>query len=198
VWNPDPVTHRLVLLRHAKSDRELDVVDIRRPLAARGRRQAAEVGPALVAAGLVPNLALCSTAQRARQTWELVAASLVAASPHDEASSGGGSGGEPTAAHLDDGPAVTFLDELYGASVDGVLAAVRRVDESVGTLLVVGHEPTISRTATALAGLGSDDATYVRIQLGVPTAAWSVSTVLGPWAELARGGALLERLHVPA
>ena len=56
-----------------------------------------------------------------------------------------------------------------------------------------GREP-----ATALAGLGSDEATYGRILLGVPTAAWSVSVVTGPWADVARGSARLTRLHVPA
>jgi phosphohistidine phosphatase len=93
---------------------------------------------------------------------------------------------------------VEFSDELYDAGVDQVLAAVRAADEAAGVVLVVGHEPAMSRTASALAGLGSDEATYARIQLGVPTASWSVLKLLGPWSELTRGSARLERLQVPA
>ena len=81
---------------------------------------------------------------------------------------------------------------------DRVLDAVRAADEAAGVVLVVGHEPAMSRTAGALAGLGSDEATYARIQLGVPTASWSVLKLTGAWSDLARGGARLERLHVPA
>jgi phosphohistidine phosphatase len=168
------VTHRLVLLRHAKAEHGLDVPDVQRPLTTRGRRQSAEVGTALAAAGLVPDLVLCSPSVRTRQTWQLAQTTL-----HAE-------------------PEVAFPDELYDAGVDQVLAAVRAADETAGVVLVVGHEPAMSRTAAALAGLGSDEATYARVQLGVPTAAWSVSTVLGPWSDLARGSARLLRLHVPA
>ena len=67
-------THRLVLLRHAKAERGLDVPDAQRPLTVHGRRQSAEVGTALAAAGLVPDLVLCSSSVRTRQTWELVEA----------------------------------------------------------------------------------------------------------------------------
>ncbi len=165
---------RLVLLRHAKAEHGMDVADVQRPLAARGRRQSAEVGAALVAAGLVPDLVLCSSSVRTRQTWELARATLGA------------------------DPAVRYADELYDAGVDQVIAAVRTADEAAGVVLVVGHEPAMSRTAAALAGLGSDEATYARIQLGVPTGSWSVLAPVGPWADLARGSARLLRLGVPA
>jgi phosphohistidine phosphatase len=168
------VTHRLLLLRHAKAEHGLDVPDVQRPLTTRGRAQAAQVGVALSAAGLVPDLVLCSPSVRTRQTWQLAAS------------------------RLDASPEVAFPDALYDAGVDEVLAAVRAADEAAGVVLVVGHEPAMSRTAAALAGLGSDEATYARVQAGVPTAAWSVSAVLGAWADLARGSARLVRLHVPA
>ena len=168
------MTHRLVLLRHAKAEHGLDVPDVQRPLTTLGRRQSAEVGTALAAAGLVPDLVLCSPSVRTRQTWQLAQATL-----HAE-------------------PEVEFPDELYDAGVEQVLAAVRAADEAAGVVLVVGHEPAMSRTASALAGLGSDEATHARIQLGVPTASWSVLVPTGPWAELSRGGARLVRLGVPA
>lgn len=68
--------HTLVVVRHAKSDWSVPVGDDERPLAPRGRRQAPEVGR-WIAAHLDPlDLAVVSTATRARQTWELVAAEL--------------------------------------------------------------------------------------------------------------------------
>ena len=86
-------THRLVLLRHAKAEHGLDVPDHDRPLTLRGRRQSAEVGTALAEAGLVPDLVLCSSSVRTRQTWELARGPL---------------GAEPE---------VVFSDELYDAGV---------------------------------------------------------------------------------
>ena len=62
---------RLVLLRHAKSDWPDDVPDHERPLARRGRRDAPAAGRWLRKSGYVPDLVLCSTARRARETWQL-------------------------------------------------------------------------------------------------------------------------------
>ena len=64
---------RLVLLRHAKSDYPDEVADHDRPLAARGRRDAPLVGRWLARSGYRPDAVICSTARRARETWDLVA-----------------------------------------------------------------------------------------------------------------------------
>jgi phosphohistidine phosphatase len=66
---------RLVLLRHAKSAWP-DVADHERPLARRGRRDAPVAGRWLRTAGRVPDRVVCSTARRARETWQLAAAEL--------------------------------------------------------------------------------------------------------------------------
>src|SRR5260221_13822701 len=63
----------LLLLRHAKSSwdnpggRDFD-----RPLAPRGRRTAPLIGGHLRDRQLLPDLVLCSTARRARETYDLV------------------------------------------------------------------------------------------------------------------------------
>lgn len=63
---------RLLLLRHAKSDWHTESDhDHERPLASRGERDAIRIGRFLTAAGLRPELVLCSTAIRARRTVEL-------------------------------------------------------------------------------------------------------------------------------
>ena len=63
---------RLMLLRHAKSDWPTGLLDIDRPLAARGRDAAPRMGAHLRDEQLLPDLVLVSPARRARETWELV------------------------------------------------------------------------------------------------------------------------------
>ena len=65
---------RLILIRHAKAD--AGVVDLERPLTARGESDAAAAGRLLARAGAVPDRAVLSPARRARQTWEAVQAGL--------------------------------------------------------------------------------------------------------------------------
>src|SRR5262249_53995017 len=71
----------LLVLRHAKAAGEPGVNDVQRPLTGRGRRNAGEAGRWLLAQGLSPDRVVCSTAQRARETWALVSAALGAAAP---------------------------------------------------------------------------------------------------------------------
>ena len=65
------------------------------------------------------------------------------------------------------------------------------VSDDVRTLLVVGHEPTMSELAAALAGPGSDETTLARVRVGVPTAGWSLLGVETGWSGLTPGGAKL-------
>lgn len=167
--------HQLVLLRHAKAEHPGSLDDQLRPLALTGRKQATEVGTGLRAAGLVPDLALVSSALRTRQTWDLVRAGLEV-------------------------PAETarLSDDVYAAGIRQLLGLLRGLDESAGTVLVVGHEPTVSQTAAALAGPGSDDAALARVRVGVATASYSVLEVPSAWAALEPDGARLLRVVDPA
>ncbi|WP_204322083.1 histidine phosphatase family protein, partial [Streptococcus pneumoniae] len=61
--------HRLILLRHAKSDWPEGVADHERPLNGRGRRAAPLMGEAMVERGYVPERALVSSAKRTQETW---------------------------------------------------------------------------------------------------------------------------------
>ena len=65
---------RLMLLRHAKTERaELGERDRDRKLTKRGRTDAQAIGAYMARHGLVPDLALVSPANRARETWALAA-----------------------------------------------------------------------------------------------------------------------------
>lgn len=167
-----------MILRHAKAEHPGAVVDHERPLALLGRRQSTAVGAELARAGLAPARVLCSSALRTRQTWELVRGALTAA-------------GAPAAG------AVEVSDGLYDAGPAELVALVREVPEQDATVLVVGHEPAVSHTAAVLAGPGSDDAAVARVRTGVPTGAWSVLEVDGPWSDLDAGGARLVGFGAP-
>src|SRR5262249_12072821 len=108
----------LVLFRHAKSAWP-DLPDHERPLAGRGRRDGPVMGGGLRPAGHVPDQVLCSTARRARQTWQLARPALEAAPP------------------------VSFEDRIYLAPAGQLLDLARKAPRAVRTLLIVGHDPGI-------------------------------------------------------
>ncbi|MEU1040165.1 SixA phosphatase family protein [Streptomyces sp. NPDC005551] len=169
---PGPL-RRLVVLRHAKSAWPEGVPDHERPLGPRGRRDAPAAGRALAAADCLPDLVLCSTAVRARQTWDLVAAQW----------------GTP--------PSVRHDPRLYGAGWADLLAAVREVPDPVGTLLLIGHNPALAELVLTLAGDGLDD-TVEEVREKFPTSAVAVLAWHGDgWRDLAPGTALLTDLTVP-
>ncbi|MGW0762129.1 SixA phosphatase family protein [Streptomyces sp. NPDC002814] len=164
---------RLVVLRHAKSAWPDGVADHDRPLAPRGRRDAPAAGIALAEADCLPDLALCSTAVRARQTWELASAQW----------------GTP--------PPVRHDPRLYGADVPDLLSVVHDVSAEVETLLLIGHNPGLEELVLALAGDSLDDA-LERVRVKFPTSAIAILAWYGTsWRGLAPGGALLTSMMVP-
>jgi len=168
------IVRRLVLLRHAKAEPGGQTTDELRPLALAGRRQSQRVGVALAEHGLVPDLVLCSTAIRARQTWDLVRGGLGA--------------GEPE---------LLVSEMLYEAGIAGVLTQIREVPAQVRTVLVVGHEPIMSAVAGGLAGEGSDAAAVARLHIGMSTATFAVLEFTGSWTALDRSAARLVAVVAP-
>jgi phosphohistidine phosphatase len=120
--------HTLILLRHSKSEWSGDEADIDRPLAKRGRRQAREAGHWLSGQVDHIDLAVVSTAERARTTWDLVAAEL----------------GER--------PATRHDADAYAASVSELLDIIRRLGEELDTVVLVGHNPGLEGLAETLVG----------------------------------------------
>jgi len=118
-------SRRVALVRHAKAESGEGRDDHERELTGRGRRAAAEAGRWLAAHLPEPDLVWCSSAARARQTWDAVSASLGA------------------------GEVVTERD-LYLASATDVVERVRGAD--VPAMVVVGHNPTIEEALRALTG----------------------------------------------
>ncbi|HEY5990780.1 MAG TPA: histidine phosphatase family protein [Streptosporangiaceae bacterium] len=173
---------QLVLLRHAKSAWP-DVPDHERPLARRGRRDAPGAGRWLRDAGCVPDQVLCSTAVRARQTWQLAQTGLGTSPP------------------------VTFERRAYQASAAGLLHLVQLTSATVRTLLIIGHDPAIQDLALTLAeaapqagasGAGAGPPPPLdRMRAKFPTAAIAILEFTGPWARLGPGLARLASFVTP-
>jgi len=122
---------RLTLLRHGHAEPHADGGDHERALDARGRAAAARAARAVLDAFGKPDLALASAALRTRQTAEIFC---------QQAS---GTPGEPA------GPAMPLRFEaaLYHAPWRDLLATVQGTGDTVGHLLLVGHNPGISELA---------------------------------------------------
>lgn len=163
----------MVLLRHAKSAWPAGVPDHERPLAGKGRRNAKATGEWLRREGPVVDLVLCSDAVRARHTWEIVTAAL----PRH--------------------PEVVLVPGLYGAEPEDVVELLRECADGARTVVVVGHEPTMSGSTLLLAGRKSERAALQRVRTKFPTNGVAVLRLDGRWAELGPGQAVLETFAVP-
>ena len=174
---------KLVLLRHAKSAWPDDVPDHDRPLGRRGRRDAPAAGRWLRLAGCIPDHALCSTARRARDTWQLAQTELGAR------------------------PATDFESGVYEASASDLLDLIRRLPPAAQAVVIVGHDPALPELALALAGTAgvrclktatlTAARSFDRMQAKFPTAAIAIFELSCPWSELAPGRARLASFVTP-
>lgn len=156
----------VLILRHGKSDWDAGYdSDHERPLARRGIRAAELMGRFLSHIDQVPDQVISSTAVRARSTAEL-----------------GIEAGQWNSPAL-------YTEALYGASVGSVLELLRRIDDSIARLLLVGHQPTWSELISELTG----GATY-----RFPTAALArVDLDADHWDEVQTGNGTLVWLVTP-
>ncbi|HEX6932128.1 MAG TPA: histidine phosphatase family protein [Streptosporangiaceae bacterium] len=121
--------HRqLIVMRHAKAGELPGGPDVERALRPRGCRNATAAGQWLAGRDLVPDLVLCSSARRARQTWQYVGAELA---------------GEPE---------VVNDPRLYEAGAGGLLEIFAETRPGVRSLMYVGHNPAAADVAEILTG----------------------------------------------
>jgi phosphohistidine phosphatase len=122
---------RLWLLRHAKSSwRDAGLRDEDRPLAPRGERAADRIRDYLDAEGTRPELILCSSALRARETLGRVLPAL--------------------GTELE----VRIEPALYTFEADVLLDRLGRISSDVTSVMLVGHNPAIQDLATRIADRG--------------------------------------------
>lgn len=144
---------RLWLLRHAKAlPAQSGLSDFARRLAERGEHDARRIGERLVRLDRPPTRILASPALRARRTAEIAADVF----------------GRP-------GTDIVLDERLYLAAATKVSAVIASNNDSLDSLLVVGHNPGLSELALDLAPeLPLDDlptSGLVGIDIDAPT--WS-------------------------
>ncbi|MCV0396663.1 MAG: histidine phosphatase family protein [Rhizobiaceae bacterium] len=162
---------RLLLLRHAKAGwAEPGMRDFDRGLDGNGFQEATRMGAALREAGYVPDHAICSTARRARETWERVG--------RESGFSG----------------RVTMAETLYSTDAAGYLGLIRGFEDA-RSLIVVGHNPMTEDVAFALA---NDGRAHDKLGQGFPTAGLAVIDFEGPWSDLSPGAGRLVAFLTPA
>lgn len=154
---------RVYLLRHAKSSwDDPGLADHDRPLAPRGRRAAKLLAKHLRSERIAPDLVLCSSAQRARETLEGIAAAL--------------------------GPDVQVEPDLYGASAGELLGRLQTIPDATQSVMLIGHNPAIEGLTLSLAESGEQ---LGDVERKYPTGALATLTFEGSWAELEPGAATL-------
>ena len=166
--------HQLLLLRHAKSSwDDAALPDRDRPLNKRGRRSVVAMRQAMRELGLAPDVVLVSPARRTQETLARL---------------------EP----WDDTPLIEPTEALYLASVQDLLAVLRAVNETVRSVLLIGHNPGMQELAALLDGGGRHVGEAAqRIAAGFPTAALAEFAIAGPWHQLDAGGGRLVRFLAP-
>lgn len=164
--------HQLLLLRHAKSSwDDPKLADRDRPLSKKGRRAAGAMRNAMRELGLCPDVVLVSPSRRTLET-------LAALEPWDET------------------PLLEPVEALYLASAQQLFEVLRGVNETVRSLLLIGHNPGMHELATALAGRAPNEAAR-RLAGSFPTAALAEFALAGPWQAIEQGGGWLVRFLTP-
>jgi phosphohistidine phosphatase len=118
-----------------------------------------------------PRFVVCSAGLRARQTLAAVLPSL----------------GSPLEIRIE--------PELYTFDADVLIGRLRRLDDGMSSVMVVGHNPALEELALALSAEGA-----LRRQLDhkFPTAALvTIEVPDGPWATLAEGTGRIIRFVTP-
>ena len=164
---------RLMLLRHAKSDWPGGVDDAERPLAQRGRQASPGMGRYMADEGLRPDLAIVSTARRARETWELARPAFL------------------------ENIVERHEPRLYEARANAILDVIHETESGVHALLLVGHNPGFHDLALKLIGKAKQ-ADLALLRRKYPTAGLVVIDFdVERWGEVSEGLGRLDRFETP-
>ena len=163
---------RLLLLRHAKAERlQSGGRDHDRVLTERGRADARKLGLYLARHAFAPDRAVVSSAARTRETWALLAAAFSKAPP------------------------VSFEERIYEATPQAILQVIKETGPETGTLLVIGHNPSLQELAVALARRSPD---LARVEAKFPTGALvTLGFSVSRWQDLRRASGTLEAFVRP-
>ena len=122
---------RLFLLRHATAMPNSEEGDKGRHLAPKGKEEAVALGVTMAKKGYCPDVVLCSSAVRTKQTLEGVQENLSIGN-------------------------TSFHDILYNGGTGDYLYEIQNVDDSHNSILMVAHNPCIYELAILLAAQGHE------------------------------------------
>lgn len=163
----------LYLLRHAKSDwSDAMLADHDRPLAPRGMKAARRMGGFIAGLQPQPSVVLCSSAKRAQETWNEIAAAL----------------SKPVELHVEEG--------LYGASAIDLRARIRRLPRELAAVMVVGHNPGMQELTVDISGDG-DPVAMNQLTEKFPTCALAAVNLDVEWPDVVSGSGYLKSLVIP-
>lgn len=138
----------LLIMRHGKSSwKDAELPDIERPLKKRGRKDVVHMGKLLDGKKLKPDLILCSTAKRARQTAEIVVEEI-------------GFEGK-----------VEYLDSLYMAELDTLIKTLQSLPD-VKRVMIIGHNPGLETLAQLLTDKITSLPTAAVARIKIPINNW--------------------------
>lgn len=125
----------LIVVRHAKSSWDSDSLqDFDRPLNERGKKDAPDMAERLKEKGLKIDALVSSPAKRAKKTAKLFAEGLKI-----------------------DKEAIVFVDNLYGADVETLYAAVGNLANKYETVALFAHNPGLTDFVNTLTGVRIDN-----------------------------------------
>jgi len=163
------MTLRLTLIRHTKSSWDnAHQPDHERPLNERGRRAATDLGKWLVTRGYVPELILCSSATRTRETCALLTEAMETV------------------------PEVEFVKELYHAGPEQLMEVLG--NHTAKDILVIGHNPGMSHLASTLAQTPPPNERFSVYPTGATTV---FDFAQDDWSEIGAGKGAVRDFVVP-
>ena len=147
---------RLTLMRHGNAKwKDPEVADFERPLNRRGVGECEAMARRLAELAFVPTLIITSPATRTKQTADIVARELGISARQ-----------------------VRTDEALYLARADDILKVIHATGPRVPHLMIVGHNPGISKAGTELGVKyeGEDMETGAIVSLTFDTRSWSAAT----------------------
>jgi phosphohistidine phosphatase len=150
------MVRKIFLLRHGEAMMpDYGMKDIERPLTSKGANQIRDLGKHLLKTNFKPDLVYCSSAERTQQTL----------------------------AHLSESMnqewETEIKREIYEAPVSSLFQVIRDSDNSIQTILLVGHNPGITYLVEYLSGDG--------IVGMIPGEMVHLDFAMGAWSEISQG-----------
>lgn len=137
---------KIYILRHAKAEHNSKIDDHERPLSVQGAADCRVLAEYMQAQHIMPDIILCSPSSRTQGTIEAIAEHYPLTAP------------------------IQLLPSLYLASAGEIFSAINRVENTVSSLLISGHNPGLHQLALLLSSKNTSDDALAPFKINLPTA----------------------------